>query len=45
MIIAMAALVSAVAFDAAAGETVAEDADSFDVKFASPDTRLFGIER
>ena len=29
--------------DMLTGETVAEDADSFDVKFATPDTRLFAL--
>jgi hypothetical protein len=29
--------------DLLTGETVAEDADSFDAKFATPDTRLFGL--
>lgn len=45
MIVAMAALASVVALDASAGETVAEGADCFTARFASPDTRLFGIER
>ena len=31
--------------DLLTGETVAEDADCFTARFASPDTRLFGIER
>ncbi len=31
--------------DLLTGETVARDADSFSVRFASPDTRLFGIRR
>ena len=31
--------------DLLSGETVTRDADSFSVKFASPDTRLFGVER
>ena len=31
--------------DLLTGETVAQDADSFSVRFASPDTRMFGIER
>ena len=29
--------------DLLTGETVAEDADSFDIKFATPDTRLFAL--
>ena len=31
--------------DLLTGETVVEDADCFTARFASPDTRLFGIER
>ncbi len=31
--------------DFLSGETIARDADSFRVKFASPDTRLFKVER
>jgi hypothetical protein len=31
--------------DLLTGETLARDADSFRVTFASPDTRLFGVER
>jgi hypothetical protein len=30
--------------DLLVGRTVAENADSFSVKFATPDTRLFGVE-
>ena len=45
MIVAMATLASVVALDASAGVAVAEDADCFTARFATPDTRLFGIER
>ena len=31
--------------DLLSGETIARDADSFSVKFASPDTRLFSIKK
>ena len=31
--------------DLLSGETVAQDADSFTITFATPDTRLFGMER